>query len=148
MPNDANDGEFEGAKLALFLGERLLVITRDLRADIPWPGYLDFPGGGREAGETPEQCVLREICEEVGLVLSERDLIWRRRYARSGGRFWFFAAHLLEASQDEIVFGDEGQGWALIDPHDYCAQELAIPYFCTQLRDYLAHAGILPSQSR
>lgn len=138
---------FEGAKVALFLGARLLVITRDLRGDIPWPGHLDFPGGGREDGETPEQCVLRETQEEVGLVLSEGELIWRRRYHRSGGRFWFFAAHLPETRQGDIVFGDEGQGWALIGPHDYCAQEMAIPYFCTQLRDYLAHAAILPSQS-
>ncbi len=145
MPNSE---DFEGAKIALFLGVRLLVITRDLRADIPWPGHLDFPGGGREDGETPERCVLRETQEEVGLVLSEDALIWRRRYQRSNGRFWFFAAHLPEARQNDIVFGDEGQGWELIDPHDYCTRKLAIPYFCNQISDYLAHAGILPRQSR
>ena len=36
---------FSGAKLALFLGPDLLVILRDDRPDIPWPGRWDLPGG-------------------------------------------------------------------------------------------------------
>ena len=46
-----SDTGFVGAKLALFLGEELLVIRRDDRPDIPWPDFLDFPGGGREGDE-------------------------------------------------------------------------------------------------
>jgi len=128
--------DFAGAKLALFLGADLVVITRDLRRDIPWAGHLDFPGGGREGGETPEACVLREAEEEVGLILSESDLVWRRRYQRPNGLFWFFAAHLPAARARDIVFGDEGQGWQLMSPDAYCADALAIPHFCSRLQDY------------
>ena len=42
---------FSGAKLALFLGADLLVIRRDMRPDIPFPGHWDLPGGGREGEE-------------------------------------------------------------------------------------------------
>ena len=68
--------EFSGAKLALFLGQELLVILRDDRPDIPYPGHWDLPGGGREGDETPQACVLRETQEEVGLKLTENDLGW------------------------------------------------------------------------
>ena len=45
---------FIGAKLALFIGADLLTILRDDRPDIPFPGHWDFPGGGREGGESPQ----------------------------------------------------------------------------------------------
>lgn len=52
--NDAgvmgSSDRFDGTKLFLFLGEELLTIRRDQRPDIPWPGRLDVPGGGREHG--------------------------------------------------------------------------------------------------
>ena len=46
------DPDFVGAKLVLFLGQELAVILRDARPDIPWPGRLDLPGGGRDGSES------------------------------------------------------------------------------------------------
>jgi len=31
--------------------------------------YYLIPGGGLEAGETPEECCIREICEETGYIV-------------------------------------------------------------------------------
>ena len=70
---------FGGAKIALLCDDRLLVYQRDDKPGIPWPGLWDLPGGGRENGETPLQCVQRETQEEFGVAIAEcRD--WRRRY--------------------------------------------------------------------
>jgi mutator protein MutT len=40
-------------------------------------GQWALPGGRLEAGETPEAAALREIAEEVGLVLAADDLLGR-----------------------------------------------------------------------
>lgn len=129
---------FIGAKLALFIGADLLVILRDDLPDIPYPAHWDFPGGGREGGESAADCVLRETQEEVGLHLSAADLVWRRRYVTGADPVWFFAAHLGEEAARLVRLGDEGQGWRLMTPQDYCAHDRAIPHFAQRLADYLA----------
>lgn len=128
--------EFGGAKLILFIGTRIVVLRRDDKPDIPWPGRLDLPGGGREGGETAETCVLRETFEEVGLTLAASDLIWRDRH-NSGV---FFAAHLPTDAESEIVFGSEGQGWSLMDPAEYAQHPEAVPHFAMMVRRYLDQA--------
>jgi 8-oxo-dGTP diphosphatase len=136
------DTDFSGAKLAVFLGRELLVVKRDDKPDIPYPGYWDLPGGGREGQETPSACALRETYEEVGLVLSPDKLVWKRSYMRPRGRVWFFAAHLPADTVKHIRFGDEGQGWALMAPQAYCTHPLAVPHFAERLQEYLtARAG-------
>ncbi len=133
------DTEFVGAKLALFLGDALAVIMRDERLDIPWPGYLDLPGGGREGTETPRACAVRETQEELGLRIGEHELGWGQRFDRpQGGHVWFFAAHLPVMRGGDIKFGDEGQYWRLMMPQDYLRHPQAIPHFQDRLALYLS----------
>lgn len=128
--------DFGGAKLILFIGNRIVVLRRDDTPDIPWPGRLDLPGGGRDGSETAEACVLRETFEEVGLSLKERDLVWCDRFNAGV----FFAAHLPEEAEARIVFGSEGQGWALIDPSEYIRHPDTIPHFADMVQSYLDQA--------
>ena len=121
----------------MFLGQDLLVIQRDDKPDIPYPGHWDLPGGGRENGESPAACALRETKEEVGLSLPPEALIWSRSYQRPRGQVWFFAAHLPAAAARQVRLGDEGQRWALMAPEAYCADPLAVPHFAERLREYL-----------
>lgn len=132
--------EFHGAKVAVFIGERLLVALRDDFAHIPYPACWDFAGGGREVGEDPEDCALREIDEEFGLVLRRDQLVGKVAYKTRTppGRAFFFAAHLEARVQGDIRFGDEGQKWALIEPEAYLLYSAAIEHLQVQLAEYLA----------
>lgn len=132
---------FSGAKLALFIGEDLLVIRRDNNPAIPYPDHWDLPGGGREQDESPQTCALRETHEEVGLRLRPDQLVWARSYLRPRGTVWFFAAHLPRQMAAQVRLGDEGQGWRLMSPQAYCAHPLAVPHFADQLRIYLDDAA-------
>ena len=131
------DPEFEATKLILFLGDQLAVIRRDDIEGLVWPGYLDLPGGQREPGESAEECVLRETQEELGLVLTKADLIWRRFYD-APVRAWFFAAHLPAACADDVQFGDEGQYWALVPAQDFVQARDAVPHFRGRVQDYVS----------
>ncbi|ANP36867.1 MULTISPECIES: NUDIX hydrolase [Rhodobacterales] len=131
---------FSGAKLALFLGQKIVVILRDDKPDIPYPGHWDLPGGGREQEESPEVCALRETEEEIGLQLAPSDLVWSRRYSRPRGYVWFFVSHQPAGLVSDIRLGSEGQRWALMDPREYCEHPLAVPHFAEQLSGYLSEA--------
>lgn len=132
--------EFVGAKIVLLIGGRLLTLLRDDIPGIVYPGWWDMPGGGREAGESAEACVLRETREEVGLELSEAALVWRAVFTSptTGGEAVWFAAALPAGAEHDIVFGDEGQGWRLMPPEAWLAHPRAIAHFKSRVRAGLA----------
>lgn len=133
--------EFTGAKLALFHGARVLALQRDNRPGLPWPGFWDLPGGGREGDETPETCALRELQEELSLTLAP-DRIEARlclpAMADPSRRAWFFAGRLAPAEIPRIRLGHEGQAWALMPVRLFLARPDAIPALQDRLRRILS----------
>ena len=123
---------FNGAKLLLTHGDRLLTCLRDDRPDIPFPAHWDLPGGGREGQETPVQCALRELDEEFGLHLSPQALTGRAfpSHSAPGLMSWLFAGQISAAQIAAIRFGAEGQGWCMMPVADYLTHPRAIPHFC------------------
>ena len=135
--------DFLGAKMALYVGSDLLVLRRDDRPGLVWPGYWDFPGGGREPGETPLQTVLRETREEFGLTVPRSHVHWARAYTNSVGTVvWFCVGHLPARAAAQIVFGQEGTGWALMPEAQFRAAPKAVPQFKARLADY--RRGVAP----
>ena len=130
---------FNGCKVALFIGERLLITLRDDRPDIAFPNMWDFVGGGRERDETPEETLIREVREEVGLELNSDDLIWKRRYRAnylSDAHVFFYVARLPAGREADIVFGDEGQAWKLVTVDDFKGIPDMVPSYKSRLEDW------------
>ena len=127
---------FVGAKLALMRGADILTCLRDDVPHIPWPGHWDLPGGGREGGESPVECALRELGEEFGLQLAPARLTGRclPSVSRPGRMAWLFTRTLTDDEIAAIRFGDEGQEWRMMPLADYLAHPKSVPHF----RDMLA----------
>lgn len=52
----------------------VLLLLRDNKPDIPYPDTWDVPGGHVDNGETPEQFIVREMREEMGIELKDFQL--------------------------------------------------------------------------
>ncbi|MFC3182203.1 NUDIX hydrolase [Cypionkella sinensis] len=132
--------DFVGCKAALLCGDTLLTYLRDDKPGLPWPGHWDLPGGGREGAETPEDCLLRELHEEFGLILPPDRLVFRRVWPSmmdSARASLFFAGRITPAEINAICFGDEGQYWQMMAVADYLTHPLAVPALQARVADAL-----------
>ena len=132
--------EFSGCKIALISDDKLLTILRDDISTIPWPNMWELPGGGREAEETPFECVQREVFEELGLKLEEADILWAKEYQgmlAPDKTSIFMVGTITQQECASIVFGDEGQAYQMMDIRQFLADDKVIPQLQDRLSDYL-----------
>lgn len=137
------DGQpFGGAKLALYLGDKLAVILRDAKPGLIFADHWDLPGGGRENEETPLECALRECHEELGLIVPQDTILWGRKFLEGTGVKWFFVAQMPQSTAGDIVFGDEGQEWKLMDETTFMEHPKAVPAFQDRVALWCADRGL------
>ena len=72
-------------------------------ADAHMANKLEFPGGKIEAGETPEQALIRELQEEVGITPTQSSLFEKLEYQFPDRHItlWFWLVESWEASDGE-----------------------------------------------
>ncbi|MCX7824412.1 MAG: 8-oxo-dGTP diphosphatase MutT [Verrucomicrobiae bacterium] len=83
-------------------GETVLLARR--RANGHLPHLWEFPGGKREPGETLEQCLARELREELGIGVRvgrlAREIL--HAYADRTVRLFFFECELLDGQPQPL----------------------------------------------
>lgn len=139
--------DFVGAKVALFCGDGVLTYLRDDKPGLPWVAMWDVPGGGREAEETPEDCLLREVEEEFGLRVAPDRLIWRRVFPSmmdAARLSVFFGGWITQAEIASIQFGDEGQEWRLMPLPEFLLHRRAVPEMQRRVGIVRAELGRAP----
>ena len=132
--------DFTGSKIALICGDKVLTILRDDKDDIPCPNMWELPGGGREGNESPFECAAREVYEELGIHLNEDCLLWGKIYPSvifEGKQSVFMVGQLRQEQFDNITFGDEGQGYQLMNVEEFLSSSQVVPQLQERLKDYL-----------
>lgn len=96
--------------LAHWSGEAALLLTRRPETLRRHAGQWALPGGRLEAGETAEQGALRELHEELGLRLTEAevlgrldDFVTRSGFVMTPVVVWGGAAHPLQPDPTEVA---------------------------------------------
>lgn len=87
------------------------VLIQKRRLDDVWPGLWEFPGGGIEKGESPEQAVIREYMEEVELGVEPVESITTVAYNYTRYRVTMHAFLCRHAGENgEPVFNEAVEG--------------------------------------
>jgi 8-oxo-dGTP diphosphatase len=124
---------------------RLLIYLRDDKPDIPFPGHWDFFGGHLEGGETPEQALVREVEEELGVTLKEwklfRTYVCTEGDAYPNGKYIYWTR--IDQAVDELTLR-EGQMLKSIEPEERSQFQFA-NIFGRILEDFVA-AGLWPGR--
>jgi 8-oxo-dGTP diphosphatase len=94
--------------------------TEPTKTDYPFEGYWQVPGGGLEFGESPEETVVRELREELGVDVEVVKLI--PNVFTIKGKKWqgVFLSYLckLRDETDEIVINSEATDYRWVSLED------------------------------
>ena len=97
-----NRKSIEVSAALIFHQGKLLITQRHAGAHLG--GLWEFPGGKREAGETFEACLVREIREELGVEIAVGELFEevRHDYPEKPVHLKFFLCRLLSGEPQAI----------------------------------------------
>jgi len=100
----------------------LILITRRAK-DEKLAGFWEFPGGKREASETIEQCLVRELKEELDVEVVTNGILGESDYHYSGGAIKLIGVYARIVSGDIKMTVHDSFEW--VSPKDLLSYELA-----------------------
>lgn len=86
-------------------------------------GYWEFPGGKIENGETDEECLSRELKEELSIVVNVQDFFMENKHDY-GQKEIILKAYFCEFISGEIILTDHDQ-YAWVDRSELESFEFA-----------------------
>ena len=97
-----NHKSIEVSAALIFHHGKLLITQR--HADAHLGGLWEFPGGKREPGETFEQCLVRELREELGIEVEVGELFDEisHTYTEKTVRLKFFVCRLISGKPQPV----------------------------------------------
>ena len=88
---------------------RTLMVYRNKKPNDIHEGKWNGLGGKFEAGETPEECVLREIFEESGLTVQDPKLCGLLMFPHFRGNDWYVFVFTANDFTGELIDSPEGK---------------------------------------
>ena len=137
--NIFSERNFHGVKGVIFIREKILVYRRDIRTT-SFPLCVDLPGGGKENNESPLATFKRELMEEFGIKINSTDVVYAKKYISVMDPMkesYFIVTKPLDIKEDDIVLGDEGLEFMLMDPGEYLKLSDGIKRQQNKVAEYL-----------
>ncbi len=91
------------------------VLLQQRSDDVPQPGKWSLFGGSVEAGETPEQALVREIKEELNYDLVTFEEFYRMTDVQGEERMWYLGKLNKDISELKL---SEGKDFGLFMPRE------------------------------
>ena len=120
-PASEQHGEVRVTAAVLIHQDKVLVARRP--PGDPLAGQWEFPGGKIEDGETPEQCLAREMNEEFGITVRVGAFLGSSRHA-GGAKTIHLLAYEVFWDGGQLVSTSHSQ-WAFVTPSRLSAVDLA-----------------------
>ena len=107
---------------AIIISNGKVLLARRKQGD-SHQGFWEFPGGAVEPGETLEECLARELMEELGVAAVIGEEIARNAHRSSRGAMDLVALRARVASEEFRLTAHDAIEWA--DPRDLGHYRLA-----------------------
>ena len=96
------------------LDDNILIAKRKSEDDI-FGGLWEFPGGKIEDGETPEECMARELMEELEIKVEVGTLITSNKHRYPDGVFELLVYRVQHFSGNFVLNDHDEIKWVTID---------------------------------
>ncbi|MBT3755364.1 MAG: NUDIX domain-containing protein [Candidatus Cloacimonetes bacterium] len=84
--------------------QKILLFLRDDKVGLPYPNMWDVPGGHVETSETPSDCIVREMKEEMNIDLHDFQLFCKKEFD-DRIEYTYWKQTNLEISEIELMEG-------------------------------------------
>lgn len=134
-----NHMNFHGVKIAILVDDKLIVFLRDDKPGLFNANMWDLPGGGRENGESPIECVIREVYEEFELKLSQNNIVWEKAFPaqKDPNQIAYFMVAKIESNRIKNLNLNEGQKWTLMTVEEFLNNDDVIPALKQRFQTFL-----------
>ena len=103
------------ATVAIIESDDKILIAQRKSEDKLFGGLWEFPGGKIEDGETPEECIARELKEELEIEAKIGTLITSNKHRYPDGIFELFAYRVQHFSGNFVLNDHDEIKWVTID---------------------------------
>ena len=100
---------------AIIEKEGKILIAKRKAGDDLFAGLWEFPGGKIEEGETPEECIARELKEELDIEVKVGKLISSNKHKYPHGIFELLAYRIKHISGAMILNDHDEIKWVTVD---------------------------------
>ena len=104
---------YVGVKMLIRLLSRTKMLSslehRNKKVNDIHTGKWNGLGGKFEAGETPEECVVREVLEESGLSIQNAKLYGLLMFPKFKGNDWYVFVFMANEFNGELIDSPEGR---------------------------------------